>query len=663
MKTIASRLTFWFLVLSLVPLLGLAAVMYRVGGTTATELVQRSLLAIADGKANELEDYATFRIRDATALGRSFLLIQAADTLGDLDEKKLAEKREMYAPALSEAVDALDFANGYLFDEQGKLLLQARPGLDVGSNLLNGPAKDKDLKGVFERARTLLQTDLSDFEVYPGRAQPRAFVAAPVLKDGAVVGVVALELNNDLVFQVFSNYSGLGRTGEILVGTRDPRNEEEVVVVAPTRKTPDAAFKMRIPMNGPKARPLQYAVTGQRGLGEEFDYLGDPCVACWTYLPSFRWGMVVKQDVAEAYTPITRVRTIMAGVLIATIIGVVTVGLLVARSLSRPIQEAADAAKAVASGDLTTDIHTMSRGEAGQLLTAIQTMTVYLRNLIGKIQVSSVALLSTATEIAATARQQEQTMNDYGASTSQAAAAVQEITATSQELLRTMNEVNDVAGQTADRATSGQAGLSDMDRTMRHLAESTGSINSKLAIISERARNINLVVTTITKVADQTNLLSINAAIEAEKAGEYGLGFLVVAREIRRLADQTAVATLDIERMVKEMQQSVTAGVMEMDKFSEQVRQGVDEVGRLSSQLGEIITAVKTLTTRFDQVTEGMRAQSQGADQIREAMVRLNDGARQTLHSLSEFNTATDRLRDSVSSLKEDVSWFTVTRK
>ena len=162
---------------------------------------------------------------------------------------------------------------------------------------------------------------------------------------------------------------------------------------------------------------------------------------------------------------------------------------------------------------------------------------------------------------------------------------------------------------------------------MRQLADSTGSIGSKLSVISERAANINLVVTTITKVADQTNLLSINAAIEAEKAGEYGLGFLVVAREIRRLADQTAVATLDIERMVKEMQYSVSAGVMEMDKFSDQVRQGVGEVGQIGDQLGQIIAAVQGLTERFDQVTEGMRVQSQGAEQIREAIVRLSEGA------------------------------------
>jgi methyl-accepting chemotaxis protein WspA len=179
-------------------------------------------------------------------------------------------------------------------------------------------------------------------------------------------------------------------------------------------------------------------------------------------------------------------------------------------------------------------------------------------------------------------------------------------------------------------------------------------------VISERAANINLAVTTITKVADQTNLLSINAAIEAEKAGEYGLGFLVVAREIRRLADQTAVASLDIERMVKEMQYSVSAGVMEMDKFAEQVRGGVQEIGQVAEKLSEIIEAVQGISGRFGQVTEGMRAQSQGAEQIREAMVRLADGASRTATSLGDFNKATTHLREAVGGLKEEVSRFTI---
>src|SRR3979409_1551642 len=128
-----------------------------------------------------------------------------------------------------------------------------------------------------------------------------------------------------------------------------------------------------------------------------------------------------------------------------------------------------------------------------------------------------------------------------------------------------------------------------MEGHTRDVMDAAGTINAKLTVLSEKAGNISQVVTTITKVADQTNLLSLNAAIEAEKAGEYGRGFAVVATEIRRLADQTAAATYDIEQMVKEMQSAVSAGVMGMDKFSEEVRRGVEVVGQVSEELAQII--------------------------------------------------------------------------
>src|SRR2546422_1301025 len=161
-----------------------------------------------------------------------------------------------------------------------------------------------------------------------------------------------------------------------------------------------------------------------------------------------------------------------------------------------------------------------------------------------------------------------------------------------------MNELNQAAEETPGLAGSGKAAITRMETTMHHIMEASGSITGKLAVLSEKTANINSVVTTITKVADQTNLLSLNAAIEAEKAGEYGLGFAVVAMEIRRLADQTAVATYDIEKMVKEMQSAVSAGVMGMDKFSEEVRRGVEEIRQVSTQLAQIIHQVQTLTPR-----------------------------------------------------------------
>ncbi|MDR3636895.1 MAG: methyl-accepting chemotaxis protein [Isosphaeraceae bacterium] len=661
--SITTRLLFWFIAISFVPSVLLTGLTGYLSRHSLEQSVRDRLMLVTESKTALLENFVRERRGDAAILGSAPGIIEAAVQLDGLLKKTPAgapeylRASEPYRANLLRYSDIYGYRNIHLLSMDGVFLVSIKPEFEMGSNLLSGPLKDTEMANVFLRSRALLQSALSDYQIYAGRNEPAAYLAGPVFSNGVAVGLVLLEFGNDQVFSVFNDTSGLGDTGETLVAMRQG---DELVYVAPSRFEPDLAFKKKIRFGEKVAVAMQRGVQGERGYGVTNDYRGETVVATWSYLPSFRWGLVVKQDSDEAFELIYHQRLAMAALMAAMGLLVTAVALAVARGVSRPIREAALVANAVASGDLSRHVTTTAPGEAGVLLDAVRTMTRDLRTLIGKIQRSSVTLMSTATEIAATSKQQEQTVMDYGASTNEAAAAVKEISATSQELLRTMNEVNDVAGSTARMASAGQDDLSGMDRTMRLLADSTGSISSKLSVISERAANINLVVTTITKVADQTNLLSINAAIEAEKAGEYGLGFLVVAREIRRLADQTAVATLDIERMVKEMQSSVAAGVMEMDKFSEQVRQGVSDVESIGGQLGEIITAVQGLTERFEHVTEGMRVQSQGADQIREAVMRINEGANQTSVSLREFNKATSHLREAVSLLKEEVSRFTL---
>jgi methyl-accepting chemotaxis protein WspA len=332
-----------------------------------------------------------------------------------------------------------------------------------------------------------------------------------------------------------------------------------------------------------------------------------------------------------------------------------------AAQLSSRIELAARAATQVAAGDLGVKVpETQGEDESARLLSAIQGMTASLNSLVMRVKQASIELMSTATEFTATGHQQEAGISALSASTNQIAATTREISATSAELLATMEGVNAVAGQTAQVAEGGRASLAGMDDAMRRLEQATASISARLATIHEKAADISSVVTTITKVADQTNLLSVNAAIEAEKAGEQGLGFLVLAREIRRLADQTAVATLDIEQMVRHMQGAVTAGVMEMDGFAAEVKRGVASTAQVGSQLGQIIGQVQTLSERFDSVNHGMRSQSQGARQISDAMAQLKDGARTSAASLKEFNAANAHLRDAVSSLREEISHFKV---
>jgi methyl-accepting chemotaxis protein WspA len=157
-----------------------------------------------------------------------------------------------------------------------------------------------------------------------------------------------------------------------------------------------------------------------------------------------------------------------------------------------------------------------------------------------------------------------------------------------------------------------------MERTTQQPVKSTGSTSSKLAVIREKADNITQAITTATQVADQTSLLSINAASEAEKAGEHGRGFLVVAREARRLAGQTAAATVGIESMVRPMRGAVSAGALPTDKFGEGVRCGVGWVAEVNGQTGQIITEVAALSERFGSANEGMHNQSAGAQVARQ---------------------------------------------
>jgi methyl-accepting chemotaxis protein len=332
----------------------------------------------------------------------------------------------------------------------------------------------------------------------------------------------------------------------------------------------------------------------------------------------------------------------------------------ISRLMTKPMSIAVDIAKQVASGDLTATVEVTSDDETGQLLAAIKEMTDSLNSLVRRIKQSSIQLVSTTTEITAASRQQEAAVDDFGASTGEIATAVQEISATSKELVSTMDDLSGVAEAAALLADAGRSGLTGMETTMQQLVRASAAISSKLAVINEKTSNINSVIATIAKVADQTNLLSLNAGIEAEKAGEYGLGFAVVAREIRRLADQTATATLDVEEMVKEMQSAVSSGVMEMDKFTETVRKGVQDTGRINGQMARIIEGVEELAPRFAAVNEGIQSQSRGARQIGHAMSQLNDAARQTAGSLHEFNSATEALNDAVRTLKGEISGFKV---
>ncbi|WP_027720717.1 methyl-accepting chemotaxis protein [Maridesulfovibrio zosterae] len=418
------------------------------------------------------------------------------------------------------------------------------------------------------------------------------------------------------------------------------------------------------------------------------DKTGRTKLSVFTYFKE--WGWLIGAGVyLDEYQGITDRLTgvldylvewlIVSGIILLLI--TLAISFYVSGLIANPVSHMVDLVKIVADGDLFSAKKSLvsveancpnarrairgindreSLDETGQLYLAVRDMVETLNSLVSQVQRSGIQVTTSSTEIAASARQLEVTFNTQAAATNQISATSTEISANSGELAGTMHKVNNSASQMATLAHDGQDGLKTMIRIMDDLSLATSSITDKLAEINKRANSIEGIVATITKVADRTNLLSLNAAIEAEKAGKFGQGFSVVAAEIRRLADQTSVAALEIENMIANMRFSVDSGVTEMNKFAEDVRFGASKATKLGKKLEGIMTGVRELNPRIEMVNDGMTAQAEGAEQISEAMYQLSETASDTSDALGEFNRAAAQLNEAVQGLRSEVSNFKV---
>lgn len=329
-------------------------------------------------------------------------------------------------------------------------------------------------------------------------------------------------------------------------------------------------------------------------------------------------------------------------------------------TLKSSLEALAMIADKLAQGHMTARVEETSNDEIGLMQISINRMAESLQNTIIRLQRGVIQLTSSSTEISATAKEQENDILALETSSKEIAAAAKEIYATAKDLASTMAQVNRTAEDTSKLASSGKEGINQMSAIMQQMVEASNNIASKLGVLSDKAGNITGVITTITKVADQTNLLSLNAAIEAEKAGEHGRSFAVIAREIRRLADQVAYATLDIKKMITEMGGAVSSGVMGVDKFTQEIRTGVNQVNAVGEQLGKIISQVQEQTNGIEIVNQGMQSQTQAAEQISSAISQMSDSSQSTNRFVHMFQLTTETLNKVTKEVQDSLSKIVV---
>jgi methyl-accepting chemotaxis protein len=329
-------------------------------------------------------------------------------------------------------------------------------------------------------------------------------------------------------------------------------------------------------------------------------------------------------------------------------------GMFISRTISRPIAEAVVSAQRVASGDLTQPIVSTRRDEAGQLLSALSDMQTSLKNTIQQIASAADQLASAAEELNAVTEESSRGLNRQNDEIQQAATAVTEMTAAVEEVARNAMSTSDASKLTSNEAASGRDQAREAVKAINTVSAEISSSTTMVEELAGRVRDIGQVLDVIRGIAEQTNLLALNAAIEAARAGEQGRGFAVVADEVRALAARTQASTGEIETMIGTVQNSADQAVRAMGN-SRTLASNTQSLAQATGQsLERIAQSIAEINDRNMLIATASEEQSHVAREVDRNLINIQDLSTQTAagaHQTSASSQELSRLAVSFNSL------------
>lgn len=560
----------------------------------------------------------------------------------------------------------------FLFDTDGNLIYSVFKELDYATNFSQGGGEwaASDLGEVFRKAMTITSADgvaFEDFAPYgPSYDAPASFMASPVTSGGETIGVLAFQMPIDRINELMRHDLGLGETGELaLIGDdRLMRND--------TSYTPDLNDILTTRLDDPVVEAA-FADGEAFGYGTlhrgetmdieamRFDYQGK------------QFAIVAMQSYAEASAPIVsmRNRMVMAGLVLLSIAAVA--GYLAARTITRPINNVVNAMNRLATGDTKVDLDGADRGdEIGDMVNAV---AIFKDNAIQRQELEEHARGDRDKE-----RQRQSfletlitdfksVMTDRLATVGDQMTRMQSAATTLDDLATNAKSESDQAGNASSSASENVAAVAaateEMTATVQEIANQTEATirivtetveaaeasNHNVRTLSEAADHIGSVVNLIRDIAEQTNLLALNATIEAARAGEAGRGFAVVASEVKELAEQTSKATDEISGRITGIQNSV--------------RDAAGAIGNIASKVsdirdltGAVAGAIEEQRSANAEIARSAKSASDSTSNAAQSMSAVSGAVLQTSDEASAVNSAADLVSEASDSLAQEVEHF-----
>ncbi|MCO7226442.1 methyl-accepting chemotaxis protein [Pleionea sp. CnH1-48] len=524
--------------------------------------------------------------------------------------------------------------------------------------------KISDAKGEFEDAADNVDSIIFDFadEVSDSAAKEQVQAIGNLIRESTISTLDALNLdrlttiqtvykdNQAIIEAVNSRYSALGNTS---ARSSDYYSELREAIDSLLNMTSGNESLLSLYMEQIRAGNLS-----AKTLNEAEGHLSIAISKMRTVVSSIKQFADRSKD--EAISQVESSLSIIVIMLIAAVVAAGVISYLVIRGIRGPLSDIVEAIAQVATGDLTQRIDIQTNDELGGLAASVNDLAVKLRDIVGRIADSAQQLASSAEETEAIAKQGHESINRQREQTELVATAMTEMTATVGEVANSANNTLQEVQSANQETVRGQEVVESNIRTINKLAgeiEESSNVTNKL---NEYSENIGSVLDVIRGIADQTNLLALNAAIEAARAGEQGRGFAVVADEVRTLASKTQVSTSEIQDMIERLQNGTRDAVNVMQQSQTEAQLSVDQTALAGEALQSITRAVAVINDMSTHIASSAEEQSSVTNEMHENISNISALAEQNAQGANESLSASRQLAVLAEQLQQMVMQFKI---
>ncbi|WP_438462344.1 methyl-accepting chemotaxis protein [Marinomonas sp. PE14-40] len=551
----------------------------------------------------------------------------------------------------------------FLINPDGFIFYTVTKEADYHTNILDGKFSSSNLGELVRQVNQSKAYGFIDFAPYaPSNGDPAAFIAQPIQdKDGKVSLYIALQLPLEGIANIMNVREGMGVTGESYLVGQDLKMRSDSFLDAEGHSV-KASFAGTVENNGVDTSATKKALAGNKGADLIIDYNGNPVLSSYDIIQfdNFNWAVLSEIDEAEAFASIKENIYLVAAIMLVSLFFVAFIGYIVARRLSTPISQVSDIASLIAKGNLTSKVEVNSHDEVGDLQTAMQQMLTNLRQMVGNISHVASKQSSTSEELAAVTTQTSSTMAEQQAFSTELTNAMQDMSVTLNQVTTNTQDTSRAVSDISKMVHEGNDKLGSTYQLILSMSEQIAQSEQRVQRVRTDFNQVTGMLDEIKGIAEQTNLLALNAAIEAARAGEQGRGFAVVADEVRQLAQRTQVSTQQIDNMITQIIEGADASVNVMAQSVQQageVKDHAKEVTEINDQISQSMDNIAELS-HF--ITTATQDQSKVINKIIYDVESLNTGLAETTSATDNIASSSVELTKLAANLEKETRFFKV---